>query len=75
MDLHDESSTEPLEIQAFKLFLAVRNQPGDPQPRERLIDWLRESPAHWRAFQSLDHYLFEAAVLLADVPLDMTKSH
>ncbi|HHQ2813428.1 TPA: hypothetical protein ACSPMQ_002260 [Pseudomonas aeruginosa] len=44
--------------------MATHLEPDNVEARARLIDWVQESPAHWRAFLALDQYLEDVSQLL-----------
>ncbi|WP_460421644.1 hypothetical protein [Pseudomonas sp. ZL2] len=44
--------------------MATHLEPDNGEARARLIAWVQESPAHWRAFLALDQYLAEVKQML-----------
>ncbi|MDF9773237.1 hypothetical protein OKW11_000194 [Pseudomonas baetica] len=44
--------------------MATHLEPDNMKARARLIAWVQESQAHWRAFLALDQYLVEVTQLL-----------
>ncbi|TNB81570.1 hypothetical protein FHJ31_18825 [Pseudomonas sp. Fig-3] len=64
MDESNEREADALAIKAYELFMATHLEPGNRKARARLIAWVQENPAHWRAFLALDQYLAEVSQLL-----------
>jgi len=64
LDGSNEREADALAIKAYELFMATHLEPNDPKARARLIAWVQESQAHWRAFLALDQYLLEVTQLL-----------
>ena len=64
----NQSEADTLALKAYELFMATHLEPDDLEARARLIDWVQESPAHWRAFLALDQYLEEVSQLLEGAP-------
>ncbi|MNL61004.1 hypothetical protein D3C87_1848710 [compost metagenome] len=64
MDGSNEREADALAIKAYELFMATHLEPDNLKARARLIAWVQESQAHWRAFLALDQYLGEVAQLL-----------
>jgi len=60
----NQSEVDALAIKAYELFMATHLEPDSLEARARLIDWVQESPAHWRAILALDQYLEEVSQLL-----------
>ncbi|WP_070095672.1 hypothetical protein [Pseudomonas sp. NBRC 111139] len=44
--------------------MATHQEPNNQAARARLIAWVKEAPAHWRAFLALDQYLEEVKGLI-----------
>ncbi|PRA63168.1 hypothetical protein CQ065_14935 [Pseudomonas sp. MYb187] len=59
-----QSEADALAIKAYELFMATHLEPDEEEARARLIAWVQESPAHWRAFLALDQCLAEVKQLL-----------
>ncbi len=59
-----QSEADALAIKAYELFMATHLEPDNGEARARLIAWVQESPAHWRAFLALDQYLAEVKQML-----------
>jgi len=59
-----QSEADALAIKAYELFMATHLEPDNGGARARLIAWVQESPAHWRAFLALDQYLEEVKQIL-----------
>jgi hypothetical protein len=64
LDGSNEREADALAIKAYELFMATHLEPNDPKARARLIAWVQESQAQWRAFLALDQYLVEVTQLL-----------
>lgn len=64
MDGSNEREADAIAIKAYELFMATHLEPDNMKARARLIAWIQESQAHWRAFLALDQYLAEVKQLL-----------
>lgn len=64
MDGSNEREADALAIKAYELFMATHLESDNMEARTRLIAWVQESQAHWRAFLALDQYLVEVTQLL-----------
>lgn len=59
-----QCEADTLAIKAYELFMATHLEPDKDEARARLIAWVQERPAHWRAFLALDQYLAEVKQIL-----------
>lgn len=64
MDELEQHEADALAIKACELFMATHQEPDNQAARARLIAWIKEAPAHWRAFLALDQYLAEVKGLI-----------
>lgn len=64
MDELEQHEADALAIKACELFMATHQDPDNQAARARLIAWVKEAPAHWRAFLALDQYLAEVKGLI-----------
>ncbi len=64
MDELEQHEADALAIKACELFMATHQEPDNQAARARLIAWVKEAPAHWRAFLALDQYLAEVKGLI-----------
>jgi hypothetical protein len=75
LDRSNEREADALAIKAYELFMATHLKPDNLKARARLIAWVQESQAHWRAFLALDQYLAEVTQLLNAEPQGEVRRH
>lgn len=64
MDEFEQHEVDALAVKACELFMATHLEPDNQAARDRLMEWVKEAPAHWRAFLALDQYLLEVKGLI-----------
>lgn len=64
MDEREQHEADALAIKACELYMATHQEPDNQAARARLIVWVKEAPAHRRAFLALDRYLAEVKGLI-----------
>jgi ferric-dicitrate binding protein FerR (iron transport regulator) len=75
LDGSNQREADALAIKAYELFMATHLEPDNPKARAKLIAWVQESQAHWRAFLALDQYLAEVTQLLDAGPRGEARRH
>jgi ferric-dicitrate binding protein FerR (iron transport regulator) len=75
LDGSNQREADALAIKAYELFMATQLEPDNPKARAKLIAWVQESQAHWRAFLALDQYLAEVTQLLDAGPRGEARRH
>ncbi|APO83249.1 hypothetical protein N5D79_05930 [Pseudomonas sp. GD03817] len=60
----EQHEADALAIKACDLFMATYQEPDNQAARDKLMEWAKEAPAHWRAFLALDQYLAEVKGLI-----------
>lgn len=68
-----QSEADKLAIKAYELFMVTHLEPENLEARTRLIAWVQEDPAHWRAFLALDQCLAEVKQLLESERCDQAR--